>query len=78
LQYPAAGDPGGIGQHVALYDHAGYVVGCENPSVGCIRQLPERNSYYKAYFAMGRRIAACPLTQPTDAPAVALTARRSQ
>jgi hypothetical protein len=71
LQYPAAGDPGGIGQHVALYDHDGYIVGCENPTVGCIRQLPERNRFYRQYFAMGRRIAACPLIAPTPQPAVA-------
>ena len=71
LQYPAAGDPGGIGQHVALYDHDGYIVGCENPTVGCIRQLPERNRFYRQYFAMGRRIAACPLVAPTPQPAVA-------
>src|SRR5919202_5885872 len=71
LQYPETGAPGGIGQHVALYDRDGYIVGCENLSVGCIRQLPERNSFYKQYFAMGRRIADCPLIQPTPVPAVA-------
>jgi cell wall-associated NlpC family hydrolase len=71
LQYPAAGDPGGIGQHVAIYDHDGYIVGCENESVGCIRQLPERNHFYRDHFAMGRRIADCPIVSPTSVPAVA-------
>ena len=71
LQYPEAGAPGGIGQHVALYDRDGYIVGCENPSVGCIRQMPERNSFYRQYFAMGRRIADCPLVTPARASAVA-------
>ena len=59
LQYPEAGAPNGMGQHVALYDHDGYIVGCENPTVGCIRQMPERNRFYQQWFAMGRRIANC-------------------
>ena len=72
LQYPEAGAPGGIGQHVALYDHDGWIVGCENPQVGCIRQLPERNSFYRDHFAMGRRIADCPRGAPTTGPLVAV------
>jgi cell wall-associated NlpC family hydrolase len=60
LRRPAAGFPEGYTQHVAMYDRDGYIVGCENPQVGCIRQLPEKNSYYRDNFWMGRRIADCP------------------
>jgi hypothetical protein len=33
--------------------------------------MPEHNSFYKQYFAMGRRIADCPLVAPTPQPVVA-------